>query len=99
MRSIPVAHRCHRVSRLHLESLKGDYSILVKFCVGMPYQELDFEMTLQAIPKEGLAGSPSLFSVTPYRKMMLTLAPRTTTLCNEERLRDRNRLSFYDSPE
>jgi hypothetical protein len=29
---------------------------------------------------------------------MLTLAPRTTRLCNEERLRDRNRLSFYDPP-
>jgi hypothetical protein len=31
-----------------------------------------------------------------YKKMMLTLAPRTTRLCNEERLRDRNCLSFYD---
>src|SRR5215472_7172635 len=33
-----------------------------------------------------------------YKKMMLTLAPRTTRLCNEERLPDRNRLSFYDPP-
>lgn len=52
---------------LHLESLKDDYSILVKFCVGAPDLELDFQMTLQAIPREGLAGSPSLFSVTPYK--------------------------------
>jgi hypothetical protein len=60
MRGIHVAHSCHRVSRLHLESLKDDYSILVKVCVGVPYQELDFGMTLQAIPR-GLGMSPSLF--------------------------------------
>jgi hypothetical protein len=60
MRGIYVVHSCHRVSRLHLESLKDDYSIPVKVCVGAPYQELNFGVTLQAIP--GVLGCPtSLF--------------------------------------
>ena len=43
-----------------LESSKDDYSILVKFCVGAPDQELDFQMTLQAIPSRGLGRFPQL---------------------------------------
>jgi hypothetical protein len=66
MRGIRVAHSCHRVSRLHLESLKDDYSILVKVCVGAPYQELDFGMSLQAI-RRGLGMSPQFVLEAPSR--------------------------------